>query len=141
MIRVTPPLATALLVALIGFGAAAEWWIAPLRPGGSWLILKVLPLCFAVPGVWRGRVYTYQWSAMLVLAYFAEGVVRAASDPGAKAVCAAIELVLALLFFMAALAYSYPYKRAARAQAKAQGGKGPAGTTSGASGTKENEDG
>ena len=59
-----------------------ELSLAPLRPGGSFLALKALPLVLPLPGILRGRRYTYQWSSMLILAYFAEGVTRAWSDAG-----------------------------------------------------------
>ena len=51
--------------------------IAPLRPGGSWLALKALPLLLPLKGIFSGTIYTYRWAIMLVLAYFAEGVMRA----------------------------------------------------------------
>ncbi|MDR2881404.1 MAG: DUF2069 domain-containing protein, partial [Azoarcus sp.] len=69
------------LLALITLCLLWEGWLAPLRPGGSWLILKGLPLLPAVSGVLRGRRYTSQWLSMLVLLYFLEGVVRF-NDPG-----------------------------------------------------------
>ncbi len=69
-------LVVASFVALIALGLAWEFWLAPLRPGGSALSLKVLPLVFALPSMVRGRVRTYQWWSMLVLAYLAEGLVR-----------------------------------------------------------------
>lgn len=78
---------------------------APLRPGGSMLVLKAVPLLLAFFGVLRGRVYTYQWASMMILAYLAEGLVRAFTDTGLSARLAMIEAVLAALFFAAALAY------------------------------------
>ena len=45
-------------------------------------MLKALPLLIPLFGILRGKVYTYQWTALLVLAYFTEGVVRAWSDRG-----------------------------------------------------------
>ncbi len=73
----------ALWLALITLCLGWELWWAPLRPGGSWLALKVLPLLAAAPGMWRGRLYTYQWMSMLVWFYLAEGVVRGLTDPQA----------------------------------------------------------
>jgi hypothetical protein len=73
------------LLALIALGLAWELWLAPLRPGGSWLALKVLPLALALPGLLRFRMLTYRWLALLVWLYFTEGVVRAAGDPGLSA--------------------------------------------------------
>ena len=73
------------LVALIALSVAWEWWLAPLRPGGSALVLKAVPLLLALPGVWRRRLYTLQWASMLILLYFAEGIVRGWSDRGLSA--------------------------------------------------------
>ena len=81
-------------------------WLAPLRPGGSLVALKALPLALAIPGIVNGRRYTYQWSSMLVLAYFAEGAVRAWSERGASQGLAAAETLLSLVFFSAAVAYA-----------------------------------
>ena len=48
------------LLALIALGLAWELWLAPLRPGGSWLALKVLPLLLPLPGLLRLRMFTYR---------------------------------------------------------------------------------
>lgn len=88
-------------------------WLAPLRPGGSLVALKAAPLALALPGILNGRRYTYQWSCMLVLAYFAEGTVRAWSERGPSQLLAAAEIGLSLAFFAAAVAYA----RRARAAA------------------------
>lgn len=93
------------LAALIALALAWELWLAPLRPGGSWLVLKALVLALPFAGVVAGRVYTYQWASMLILLFVLEGTVRLMSDPGLMRVLAAIELVLSLLFFIAAVAY------------------------------------
>jgi len=69
-------------VALIFLCLAWELWLAPLRTGGSSLAFKALPLLLPLFGVLRGKRYTYQWSSMLILAYFTEGVVRAWSERG-----------------------------------------------------------
>ena len=81
-------------------------WIAPLRAGGSLLALKAAPLALAIPGILNGQRYTYQWSSMLILAYFAEGVVRAWSERGASQWLAAAEIALSLVFFSSAVAYA-----------------------------------
>ena len=93
------------LVALVALCLAWELWLAPLRPGGSWLALKVLPLLPALPGVLKGRLYTFRWAMMLVLAYFIEGAVRAWSERGSSATLAIVEIVLSLAFYGAAIAY------------------------------------
>ena len=69
-----------LLLALIVLGAGWELWWAPVRPGGSTLFLKILPLCFAVAGLLRHRLYTYRWLSLLVWLYVAEAGVRLWSD-------------------------------------------------------------
>jgi len=94
------------LLALLFFCLAWELWLAPLRPGGSWLMLKAVPLLLPLQGILRGRRYTYQWASMLILAYFAEGAVRAFSDGGRSAALASIELALALVFFISTVAYA-----------------------------------
>jgi uncharacterized membrane protein len=99
-------IASASLIALIFLCVAWELWLAPLRPGGSSLVFKALPLLFPLMGILKGRRYTYQWAPMLVLAYFTEGVVRAWSDTGLSAWLAGGEVVLSMVFFFAAIFYA-----------------------------------
>lgn len=95
------------LMLLILHGLAWELWLAPLRPGGSFLALKALPLLLPLAGILRGRRYTHQWASMLILAYFTEGVVRATSDPGAATrAMATVEVALTLVFFFSAIFYA-----------------------------------
>ncbi len=98
--------ATLALVCLALLCLLWELWLAPLRPGGSFLALKALPLVFPFQGILRGRRYTYQWSSMLVLAYFAEGVMRAWGDAGLSRQLAVAEIALSLAFFAAAVSYA-----------------------------------
>jgi uncharacterized membrane protein len=93
------------LGALIVLCLAWEMWLAPLRPEGSWLALKALPLALPLGGVLKGKRYTYQWSSMLILAYLAEGVTRAWSDKGLSQTLALVEVALSLAFFVAAVSY------------------------------------
>jgi uncharacterized membrane protein len=97
--------ACAALIALVLLAAAWELVLAPLRPGGSWLVLKALPLLAPLRGVLHARRYTFQWSSLLIWAYLAEGVVRAMTDRGASAGLAAAEIVLSLAYFAAAVVY------------------------------------
>lgn len=97
--------AVACLSALIFLGLAWELFLAPLKPGGSWLVLKVLPLLAPLFGVLRGRRYTFQWSTLLIWAYAAEGATRIYTDSGLSAGLAAAEFALALGYFGAAVAY------------------------------------
>ena len=94
-------LAVGSLVGLIVLGLAWEMWLAPLRPGGSWLALKVLPLVVPLAGLYKNRMYTYRWVSLMIWLYFTEGVVRAWSDRGLGAQLALLEVVLCLALFAA----------------------------------------
>jgi|SRR5690349_9141016 len=98
--------ALAALLALIALCLAWELWLAPLRPGGSLIALKALPLALPLSGVARGRRYTYQWSSLLILAYLAEGATRAWADGGISRNLALLELALSAIFFAAAVSYA-----------------------------------
>jgi uncharacterized membrane protein len=101
VVAMTRWLAVGSLLGLIVLGLVWELWLAPLRPGGSWLVLKVLPLCVPLAGLLRHRMYTYRWVSLMVWLYFIEGVVRAYSDRGLSAQLALIEVVLCLVLFAA----------------------------------------
>ena len=111
-------LARTALASLLGLIALCVLWetvLAPLRPGGSLLLLKALPLAFAVRGVARRSLYTMQWASMLVLLYLMEGVVRAMSDPpGFSRPLAWVEILLSVTFFVCAVLYVRPAKQAAK---------------------------
>lgn len=98
--------ASASLAALLLLCLAWELWLAPLRPGGSLVALKAAPLALPLAGILSGRRYTYQWSCMLVLAYFAEGVVRSWSERGTSQMLAAAEILLSVAFFAVAVTFA-----------------------------------
>jgi len=100
-VRLSRNLAVASLLGLILLGLAWELWLAPLRPGGSWLALKVLPLCLPLAGLLKNRMYTYRWLSLLLWLYFTEGVVRATSEAAPGAWLAALEVLLSLALFAA----------------------------------------
>lgn len=104
-------IAAATLVALMLLCLAWELWLAPLRPGGSLLALKALPLALPLGGIWQGRRYTYQWSSMLILGYLAEGVTRAFGERGPSQALAALEAALSLAFFAAAVGFARATRR------------------------------
>ena len=106
--------AVASLIALIVMCIAWETVLAPLRPNGSWLVLKVIPLLLPLRGILKRDIYTLQWSSMLILLYFAEGIVRATSDRGLSATLGWVEVALVVVFFTCIVSYLYPYKRAAK---------------------------
>lgn len=102
------------LLALILLAVAWELFLAPLRPGGSWLVLKVVPLLVVLRGVLKANNYTMQWSTLLVWAYFTEGIVRATSDTGLSAQLAIVELMLSIAYFGCAAFYLRPLKKLSR---------------------------
>ena len=110
-------IATAAFVALFIQCVAWEWFISPLRPGGSWLILKGIPLLFAIPGLWRGKIYTMQWASLMILLYITEGLTRIL-ETGANFWMAALETILATIGFICLLIYLKPIKARAKAAKK-----------------------
>lgn len=108
------------LLGLIALCVVWELFLAPLRPGGSWMVLKVIPLLLPLRGVLKRDIYTMQWSSMLILIYFAEGIVRATSDSNhLSALLGWAEVALTCLFFFCSIMYLQPYKKVAKAIAKA----------------------
>jgi len=113
-------LAVGSLLGLIVLGLLWELWLAPLRPGGSWLVLKVLPLTLPLAGLLKNRMYTYRWVSLLVWLYFTEGAVRAWSDNGLSAALAGIEVLLCVLLFVACALHVRIRLRAAGKEAVAE---------------------
>lgn len=109
-------LAVGSLLGLIVLCLAWELWIAPLRPGGSWLALKALPLAVPLAGLLKRRMYTYRWVSLVVWLYFTEGVVRAWSDAPPGRWLAAAEIALCLLLFAACALHVRLRLRAAKAR-------------------------
>ena len=101
LVTTTRALAVGSLLGLIILGLAWELVLAPLRPGGSWIALKVLPLCVPLAGLLKNRMYTYRWVSLMVWLYFTEGVVRAYSDKAPSNYLAMVEVVLCLTLFVA----------------------------------------
>jgi uncharacterized membrane protein len=97
--------ASASLIALVFLCLLWESTLSPIRPGGSLLMLKALPLLLPLFGILRGKIYTYQWAPLLVLVYFCEGVVRAWSERGTSRWLSATEIALSLAFVFSATWY------------------------------------
>ena len=89
------------LIGLILLGLLWELWLAPIRPGGSLLVLKVLPLCIPLAGLLKNRMFTYRWVSLFVWLYFIEGVVRAWGDKAPGNYLAMVEVVLCVILFTA----------------------------------------
>ena len=99
--QVTQIAAVSSLVALIVLCVAWELWLAPVRPGGSLLALKALPLVLPLPGLLKRRMYTYRWLSWMIWLYCTEGLVRATSDTAPSSYYAWAEVVLCILLFTA----------------------------------------
>ena len=97
--------AVASLLGLIVLSLLWERWLSPIRPGGSWLMLKAIPLLLPLRGLLYGKRYTYQWSSLLILAYLTEGLVRATSDTGTSQMLAVIEVILSTIYFVSVLMF------------------------------------
>ena len=110
-------LAVGSVVGLIVLGVAWELVLAPIKPGGSLLALKVLPLCFPLAGLLKNRMYTYRWVSLMVWIYFTEGVVRAWSDRPPGNYLGLIEVLLCLVLFVACSLHVRVRFKNARAEA------------------------
>ena len=104
-VKITYLAAVVSLTTLIFLCLGWELWWAPLRPGGSMLVLKALPLLAPLFGILRGKRYTFQWSSMFILLYLMEGLIRATSDQIPSRYFALAETMLSLVFLVSAVAY------------------------------------
>jgi len=97
--------ASASLIALIFLCLAWEGWLAPLKPGGSWMTLKAVFLLVPLFGILRGKRYTYKWLSLFIQLYLMEGALRATSDHGLIQKFAIVETVLAAVLFVSTILY------------------------------------
>jgi uncharacterized membrane protein len=109
------------LIALIFLCLAWEGWLAPLRPGGSWLTLKAALLLVPLFGILRGKRYTYKWLSLLIQFYLLEGLTRATSESGLGQQLAIGETLLATVIFVAAVLYIRTTRSVAEEQATPPG--------------------
>jgi uncharacterized membrane protein len=93
------------LIGLIFLCLGWELWWAPLRPGGSWLVLKAVFLLAPLFGILRGKRYTYKWLSLFIQFYILEGLTRATSDRGLSQQLAIAESVLAIIIFVSVILY------------------------------------
>jgi len=93
----------ALVTALILLQVLWELLLAPVRPGGSWLALKALPLALAWPALARGSPRARFVVLLLLLPYFAEAMTRAVVEYGRHALVAGMAAALTAAAFAALL--------------------------------------
>ncbi|MBQ6657498.1 MAG: DUF2069 domain-containing protein [Ottowia sp.] len=104
-LRATRAAALACLLLLAALIVAWELWLAPLRSGGSWLVLKAVPLLAPLPGLLRWRLYTFRWTCLFVWLYAAEGAVRAWGDKSPGNMLALVQVLLCIVLFAACAAH------------------------------------
>ena len=90
---------SAFALILLSVGEELLW----ARLGHGTLVLKAMPLAFALPGLLKHRMYTYRWMSLLVWLYVAEGLVRI-TDPAPANWCAGAEVALSIVLFVACAA-------------------------------------
>ena len=117
--RATRAAAVACVLALALLALAWELWLAPLRPGGSWVALKALPVLLPLGGLWRYRLYTYRWVSLFLWLYFTEGVVRATTEGAPARWLALGEALLCLGLFAACVLHIRAQLKAGRLAAQA----------------------
>ncbi len=119
-VNLTRWLAVVGVLGLIVLGLAWELVLAPIKPGGSLLALKVLPLCIPLAGLLKNRMYTYRWLSLTVWLYFIEGVVRGWSDRPPGNYLALVEVLLCLLVFAACVMHVRLRQKNAKASTTAE---------------------
>ena len=95
--------AVALIAALALLEALWETKLAPLRPGGSWLALKALPLAILWWPLARGHRRARQMASLVLPLYLGEAVVRALTEHGRGAQVAAMATALSVVALVAVL--------------------------------------
>jgi uncharacterized membrane protein len=117
-------LAMASWTGLLALCVAWELWLDPSPPLWLWTPLKLFPLLAALPGLWRGKLYTMQWASMVVMLYMAEGCVRGTGSHELSRWLAWTEFALAWAAFAGLVLYLRPFKRAAKARVKREAAGG-----------------
>ncbi|MBT5411640.1 MAG: DUF2069 domain-containing protein [Nitrosomonadales bacterium] len=93
------------LMSLVLLNLVWELFFNPLNPNGSWMVIKSLLLLTPLLGILRRKRRTFQWSSMVILLFFIEGVVRFYAESGFSKSFAMGEIILSLTFFLSAIFY------------------------------------
>jgi len=91
---------------LLTWAALALSLLAWMTAGYPWglCVAAVVPLLAPLPGLWRGRRYTYTWSALFTVPYFVFALTELIANPGARWV-AALSLLLVFAWYCAMVLY------------------------------------
>lgn len=102
-------------------------WHATTAGTAPWLgLLLALPLLIALPGLARGRRYTYQWLSLALGVYAGYAVMESVANPVGR-VWASVAALLACLSFVAVVGrfrYSRRAADAPRAEERSDEGHG-----------------
>ena len=99
------------LICLIILNLLWEIFYNPLQENGSMMVLKSLILLIPLSGILKKNVYTYQWSSMLILLFFIEGVVRFYSEKESSQTMALSQIILSIIFFISTIFFCKSKKK------------------------------
>ena len=91
------------LISLIILNLIWEIFYNPLQDHGSLMVFKSLILLIPLSGILKKNLYTYQWSSMLILLFFIEGVVRFYSEDELSQMMALFQIILTIIFFISTI--------------------------------------
>ena len=94
------------LASLWLWGALAASLLSWMSAGYPWLlcVLAAVPLLAPLPGLVRGRRYTYAWASLFAVPYLAFAITELLVNPGARWV-ASLTLVVVFAWFCAMVLY------------------------------------
>jgi len=93
------------LIALIFLNLLWEIGFNPIHSKTTWMVLKSAILLVPLVGILKKDRYTFQWSSMLIMIFFIEGVVRYYSDVSPSKEFALVQTCLTILFFLCSIYY------------------------------------
>ena len=91
------------LICLIILNLLWEIFYNPLQEDGSLMVFKALILLIPLSGILKKNLYTYQWSSMLILLFFIEGIVRFYSEKEISQIMALSQIILSIIFFISTI--------------------------------------
>lgn len=95
--------ASSSLISLIILNLVWEIFYNPLQEAGSWMVIKSLILLIPLSGILKKNRYTYQWSSMMILLFFMEGIVRFYSENEFSQLLALCQIILSFIFFISTM--------------------------------------
>jgi len=93
------------IVLLIFLNLLWEIGFNPIHHKPTWLVLKSMVLLIPFIGILKKNRYTFQWSSMLMMLFFIEGVVRFYSEFSPSREFALAQIMLSLSFFIFSIFY------------------------------------